>query len=328
MIGKKELDEMLDRLREETLPDVGVPRPMLATALEDQDLDRLQYPLLGSPKIDGYRGLFWKGRFYARSGKLHPCPAVQALAKKMQEAGLPDLDGELIVPGESFNTGGGKLRRLDYTGPVGFLVYDLLNDGLPFLNRWELYSHLEKVPGLEYVTQVWLENKTQLLDFENTCLAGGFEGVVVRKPSALYKHGRGTLRDQIMLKLKRFHTAEARVLELLPRMHNENPQETSPLGYAERSSAKEGLLETNILGRIKVQGLNGPFKGQVFHIGTFDGLTEDDKIQELRNQTLLGKVITYKYFPTGAKDRPRHPVFLCERPYWDREEEQDDREKE
>ena len=209
---------------------------------------------------------------------------------------------------------------------MGFLVYDLLNDGLPFLNRWELYSHLEKVPGLEYVTQVWLENKTQLLDFENACLSAGFEGVVVRKPSALYKHGRGTLRDQIMLKLKRFATAEARVLELLPRMHNENPQETSPLGYAERSSAKEGLLETNVLGRIKVQGLNGPYQGQVFHIGTFDGLTEDDKIQELRNQTLLGKVITYKYFPTGAKDRPRHPVFICERPYWDREEEQDDRE--
>lgn len=302
------------------------PRPMLATALEDKDLDGLQFPLLGSPKIDGYRGLFWKGRFYARSGKPHPCPAIQALAKKMREAGLPDLDGELIVPGESFNTGGGKLRRLDYTGPVGFLVYDLLNDGLPFLNRWELYSHLEKVPGLEYVTQVWLENKSQLLDFENACLAGGFEGVVVRKPSALYKHGRGTLRDQIMLKLKRFATAEARVLELLPRMHNENPQETSPLGYAERSSAKERLLETNILGRIKVQGLNGPYQGQVFHIGTFDGLTEDDKIQELRNQTLLGKVVTYKYFPTGAKDRPRHPVFLCERPDWDREEEQDDRE--
>lgn len=324
MIGK--IDEMLDRLREETLPDVRVPRPMLATALEDKDLDGLHFPLLGSPKIDGYRGLFWKGRFYARSGKPHPCPAIQALAKRMSEAGLPDLDGELIVPGESFNTGGGKLRRLDYTGPVGFLVYDLLNDGLPFLNRWELYSHLEKVPGLEYVTQAWLENKSQLLDFENACLAGGFEGVVVRKPSALYKHGRGTLRDQIMLKLKRFHTAEARVLELLPRMHNENPQETSPLGYAERSSAKEGLLETNILGRIKVQGLNGPFQGQVFHIGTFDGLTEDDKIQELRSQTLLGKVITYKYFPTGAKDRPRHPVYLCERPDWDREEEQDDRE--
>lgn len=318
MIGK--IDEMLDRLREESLPDVGVPRPMLATALEDKDLDGLHFPLLGSPKIDGYRGLFWKGGFYARSGKPHPCPAIQALAKKMREAGLPDLDGELIVPGESFNTGGGKLRRLDYTGPVGFLVYDLLNDGLPFLNRWELYSHLEKVPGLEYVTQVWLENKSQLLDFENACLTGGFEGVVVRKPSALYKHGRGTLRDQIMLKLKRFHTAEARVLELLPRMHNENPQEVSPLGYAERSSAKEGLLETNVLGRIKVQGLNGPFQGQVFHIGTFDGLTEDDKIQELRAGTLLGKVITYKYFPTGAKDRPRHPVYLCERPDWDREE--------
>lgn len=322
MMGK--IDEMLDRLKEEILPDVGVPRPMLATALEDKDLDELQYPLMGSPKIDGYRGLFWKGKIYARSGKLHPCPAVQELAKRMQEAGLPDLDGELIVPGESFNTGGGKLRRLDYTGPVEFLVYDLLNDELPFFNRWELYSHLERIPGVRYVFQVWIKDKTQLLDFENGCLSSGFEGVVVRKPSARYKHGRGTLRDQIMLKLKRFSTAEAKVLELLPRMHNENPQETSPLGYAERSSAKEGLLETNVLGRIKVQGINGPYKGKVFYIGTFDGMTEDVKIQKLKSQTLLGRVITYKYFPTGAKDRPRHPVYLCERPFWDWEEEEDE----
>ena len=84
MIGK--IDEMLDRLREESIPDRGVPRPMLATALEDKDLDGLQFPLLGSPKIDGYRGLFWKGKIYARSGKLHPCPAVQELGRKMQDS--------------------------------------------------------------------------------------------------------------------------------------------------------------------------------------------------------------------------------------------------
>lgn len=82
MIGNKELDEMLERLREESLPNVGVPRPMLATALEDKDLDGLQFPLLGSPKIDGYRGLFWKGKSTQGVGSSIPAPQCRHWARK------------------------------------------------------------------------------------------------------------------------------------------------------------------------------------------------------------------------------------------------------
>lgn len=299
------------------VPSPKPPRPMLAEAIKETDFQKLKFPFLASAKIDGYRGIYWQGNFYTRSGKEHPSPAVKALAKKLQEAGYPDLDGELIVPDENFHSGGGKLREHNYSGPVEYIIYDVLNDELPFLNRWELYSHLKEVPGVKVLAQVWLENQAQLLDFENTCLHDGFEGVVIRKPSAKYKHGRGTLNDQIMLKLKRFHTAEAKVLALYPRMHNENPMTQSPLGFAERSTAQAGLVETNVLGKLDVIGLNGPYKGKTFSIGTFDGLTEDEKIQILRDGSLKGKTISYKYFPTGAKDKPRHPVYLCLRPSWD-----------
>ena len=48
------------------------PRPMLAGALGEGDLSKVSWPMLASYKIDGYRCLVWKGKAYARSGKLHP----------------------------------------------------------------------------------------------------------------------------------------------------------------------------------------------------------------------------------------------------------------
>lgn len=311
--------------KEDSSPQVAVPRPMLATAITEKDFQALSWPFIASPKIDGYRGLFWEGRFYARSGKPHVCKAIKRLAQELCSAGLPSgLDGEFIVPGESFNSAGGKLRQEAYDGPVKFCVFDWAKPGLPFANRLEVLRGLaDRFPAeVELVTQTWVTNAENLLAFESHALFDGFEGVVIRKPGASYKHGRGTLRDQIMLKLKRFATAEARVLEVFPRMHNTNEQTTTPLGYAERSSAQAGLETTNVLGRILVEGINGQYAGVQFSIGTFDGLTEDDRIWYLGHpEAMKDEIITYKYFPTGAKDRPRHPVFIGLRPAWDRGDE-------
>lgn len=291
-----------------------VPRPMLASALEEKDLASIQWPMLGSYKVDGYRCHLHNGKAYARSGKLHPCRAVQKWASQITYP----LDGELIVPGKDFNEAGGLLRRAEYSGPFEFLIFDLMQDGLKAQERFQfLISVQASLPSnCKLLSQVWLENLDQLKGFENEALELGFEGIVLRKPGALYKHGRGTLRDQIMLKLKRFKTAEARVLSVEPRMYNSNEAEQSPLGYTERSSAKAGLVPTNVLGKLNVVGLNGQFKGVHFSIGNFDGLTDDEKIQLLARPP-LDQVLTYKYFPQGLLDRPRHPVFLGWRPTWD-----------
>ena len=103
-------------------------------------------------------------------------------------------------------------------------------------------------------------------------------------------------------------------------MHNLNEAELTPLGYIERSTAQDGLVETNVLGKLHVQGLNGPYKGVHFDIGNFDGLSDQDK-EELLATPPLGKVLTYKFFPTGALNKPRHPVFLRWRETFDMEEE-------
>jgi len=307
-----------ERLR--ALPQIP-GKPMLAGRVA-KDTD-LRWPKLGSLKIDGYRAVYSQGEFFARSGKLHPAPAVRALAKELQRRGLPDgLDGELTVPGKGFNEAGGLLRREDYTGPLRYQVFDLMHEGLKAEERFQLLSALtEKFPeNVTLLDQVWLRSLEEMQSFENDALAAGAEGIVLRDPGAFYKHGRGTPKDQIMIKIKRFRSAEALVLGVSPRMHNTNPEELTPLGYTERSTAKDGLEETDILGKLEVIGLNGPWKNVRFSIGNFDGLTDEEKRYYLKNPP-LEQVVTFKYFPEGALDRPRHPVFIGFRPDVDQDPE-------
>lgn len=46
-----------------------------------------------------------------------------------------------------------------------------------------------------------------------------------------------------------------------------------------------------------------------FEVGTGFTLAERDRFWRER-ESLVGKFVTYKFFPTGSKDRPRHPVFI------------------
>lgn len=309
---------LLDRLKD--LPQIP-GAPMLAGRVQ-RDSD-IRWPKLGSLKIDGYRAVYAGGEFFARSGKLHQAPAIRALARELQKRGLPDgLDGELTVPGKDFNEAGGLLRREDYDGPLRFQVFELMHPGLNAQERFQFLSALSgKFPeNVSLLDQVWLKSLEEMQSFENDALAAGAEGIVLKEPLAKYKHGRGTPKDQIMLKIKRFRSAEALVLGVEPRMHNTNEEERTPLGYAERSTAKDGLVPTDVLGKLHVIGLNGPWKNVRFSIGNFDGLTDEEKRYYLANPPIQ-EVVTFKYFPEGALDRPRHSVFIGFRPDVDQDSE-------
>lgn len=296
-------------------------RPMLAGRVQNDK--EIRFPKLGSLKIDGYRAVYAGGEFFARSGKLHQAPAIRTLAKELQKRGFPDgLDGELTIPGKSFNEAGGLLRREDYDGPLLYQVFDVMHPGLNAQERFQFLAALSSQfpENVKLLDQVWLKSLEEMQSFENDALAAGAEGIILKEPLASYKHGRGTPKDQIMLKIKRFRSLEALVLGVEPRMHNTNQEEETPLGYTERSTAKDGLVPTDILGKLHVIGLNGDFKRVRFSIGNFDGLTDEEKRYYLANPP-IHQVVTYKYFPEGTLDRPRHPVFIGFRPDVDQDPE-------
>jgi len=129
---------------------------------------------------------------------------------------------------------------------------------------------------------------------------------MIRTPLGKYKCGRSTLKEQILMKLKRFHDAEAKVIDFEEKMQNENVQERDEFGLAKRSSKKDGLVPANTLGALIVEDLK---TGVRFNIGS--GF--DDELKKeiwLHKRKYKNKIVKYKYQSIGVKNAPRFPVFL------------------
>jgi DNA ligase-1 len=148
-------------------------------------------------------------------------------------------------------------------------------------------------------------NEKELLDFEEGCINAGFEGAMIRDPDGLYKYGRSTTREGILLKLKRKMTSEFRVRGFVEQMHNGNVLLVDNLGYADRQTLKANMVPMDTLGALEVTDLK---TGVEFNVGT--GFTDGDRAEIWNNKAKYQDAIgTYEYLPYGIKDKPRHPAF-------------------
>jgi len=156
------------------------------------------------------------------------------------------------------------------------------------------------------LTQTLINNVEELKAYEAKCIAEGYEGAILRLPSAPYKCGRSTARQQWMLKVKRFTDAEAVVTGYEPQFRNDNPITRDAFGLAERSSHKANKVVLEKLG--KLIGKNK--KGQIVKVGS--GFTDAERVQLWSvRETLIGKTFTYKSQLHGEKEAPRLPIFKC-----------------
>lgn len=283
-------------------------KPMLSASVDD--VKTLRLPLLGSPKLDGIRAMVIDGVLVSRNLKPIPNKRVQAMFSKRM---LEGLDGELIVgpagAPDVFRATTSGVMSVDGEPDVWFHVFDCMSEPeLPFYRRLEVARNIVTGSGRSVVVdQSPIVDLEWLAAFEAECLALGYEGVMLRHPESPYKYGRGTLRAHDLMKLKQFADAEAKVVGVYEQQHNANEAKRDALGRVERSSHKAGKVGKGVLGGLEVVGVNGPYKGKEFNIGTgFD----DAQRAALWRENLTGKIVKYKYFPSGSKDAPRFPVFL------------------
>ena len=280
-------------------------KPMLAAPTDGENLP---YPMLVSPKLDGVRALVIDGVVVSRSLKPIPNKYVQHLFGKPEYEGL---DGELIVDEVTaenvFQTTTSGVMSIEGEPNVRFFVFDhYIDNGPPLLEFEERLAIAESLSGgrVVYVEHSVVKSQTQLLRKEKQYLKRGYEGLMARLPSGEYKHGRSTLKQAWLLKLKRFADSEATVIATKELMHNSNEATTNALGHKERSHKKAGMVGKGMLGAITVVDVK---TGVEFDIGT--GFTEEQR-KELWQQDLIDKLVKYKYQPVGVKDKPRFPVFL------------------
>ena len=280
-------------------------KPMLAAKT---DGGGLRYPLLASPKLDGVRCLIAKATAFSRTLKPIPNHHVQATLGK---PAINGWDGELIVgspcaPDVYRQTTSGVMAA-EGEPNFCFHAFDRYDLRLPFYRRLEkITQDARSVPWLTIVPHTVITDWPQLAAFEQDCLAAGYEGVMLRDPEAPYKEGRSTSREGWLLKLKRFEDSEAVVMEVVELMHNDNEAKTNALGKTERSSHKANKRGGDTMGSLRVKDVHTAVE---FDIGTgFDAATRKEIWQRYKHYT--GKILKYKFFPGGVKDKPRFPVFL------------------
>lgn len=288
----------------------GTFKPMLAATVDD--VAKLTLPLLASVKLDGIRAIVLDGVVVSRSLKPIPNKHVQQLFGGPK---LEGLDGELIVGNAAnkdvFRNTTSGVMAIHGTPDVWFFAFDhVTNPSVSFAARQLQVKQLSGIAmRVIKVGQTLITDVEELNKFEAKALADGYEGVMLRHAGSPYKHGRGTAKAQDLMKLKRFADAEAKILGVEEQMHNGNEAVTNALGAKERSSKQAGMVGKHTLGALLVQGINGPYAGIKFSVGTgFDDATRH-KLWRTRHE-LSGQVIKYKFFPTGSKDAPRFPVFL------------------
>jgi DNA ligase-1 len=272
-------------------------------------LDKVKFPIYISTKFDGIRALVIEGVVYSRSLKPIRNKHVQKLFGKPECNGF---DGELIVGDiyakDVFQKTTSGVMSEDGTPDVTYYVFDVFTNNTETYKE-RLYTLNDKLVLVQFTnvvaTQQWyIETEEELTKLLSKEKVKGGEGLIGRNPNGVYKYGRSTPKEQFSMKFKFFEQEEFEVVGFNERMHNTNEQKRDELGYAERSSARDGLVPTNTLGSLVLK-----YNDTTFSCGT--GF--DDKLRKEiwdNKELYLGKLASIRYMSVGSKDLPRVPSFI------------------
>lgn len=281
-------------------------KPLLSCGVS---VDNINFPIYVSTKFDGIRAMVIDGVVYSRSMKPIRNEYVQKLFGKEEYQGF---DGELIV-GDIYakdvfqKTTSGVMSK-DGEPDVTFYVFDLWN--LPdedYESRQSILQDLllqDSTMSSVIYTMIHKCHTVEDLDFflNHEEKVGG-EGLIGRNPKGRYKYGRSTPKEQFSMKFKFFEQDEFEVVGFTERMHNSNEQTRDNLGYAERSSSKEGMIPMNTLGSLVLK-----YGDDTFNCGT--GFTDALRDEIWFNQEkYLGKLASIRYMSVGQAILPRVPSF-------------------
>lgn len=268
------------KLRQDEKTKLHGPPVLLAHKFDDfEDLDPTGWWY--SEKLDGVRA-WWNGEnFISRQGNVFHAPA-------WFKEGLPDhlLDGELWIDRGKFQATMAVVRRLDggdMWKAVKYVVFDaphLTDKGFE-----ERLDALEKIclvstnQFIKFHPHHRVQSRKHILDELKAVESLGGEGLMIRKPGALYEAGRSAT----ILKVKPFKDAEAVVI-----------------GYEPGKGRHKGVT-----GGLLVRMPNG----KEFNVGT--GLTDAER----RSPPKVGATITYRYTEHTNDGIPKCASFVCVRDY-------------
>lgn len=300
-------------------------KPMLAS---DFVQEKIRWPAIAQPKIDGVRGLNLQGALTGRSLKAFGNKFTNNFFGSDVYRGF---DGEMAAESEvhpdlcrlttsALNTHEGEPYVLwwlfDYVTPETL--------SLPYHKRYtKLLEYVQNLDALEKRVRVvpshFCTTLDQLLELEERWLGQGYEGAIIRDPQLLYKHGRSTVREGGMLRIKRFIDAEIVVTGIVEGQQNNNEAQVNELGLQYRSTHAAGMVQSGKVGTILgevlarvVDPITGAVlleKGQMIEVSPGRMTASEREFYFQHPDQIIGQIAKFQFFPKGLKDKPRFPTF-------------------
>lgn len=301
------------------------------------DPDKIKFPCVIQKKWDGMKLIIDTRdgdlKFLGRSMKpIKNQWVVETLTAAMQDflfvsdgAGVV-LEGELQAGGLFENCDGLLSASYREFTDLKYHVFDEVHDtSLDYHDRYETARVSVNLIANDIFTLVPNVNVTSLEDLLAIHAVNdadpALDGTIVRQPDMAYKAGKRTVNEGYVVKFKSFLDDEAEIIGFEELMHNDNEGYKNPLGRTERSTAKDGLRGGDTLGAFVCRFKNG----KEFKIGSFKGMSRAYGKELWDNrESLIGKLVKFKYMRLTKYDVPLHPVFLGFRDPVDLDRPEDD----
>ncbi len=279
-----------------------IQKPLLAGKF---DSEKAKFPYAATPKIDGIRFLMVGGAALTRSFK----PIRNEYLQKILSSNLPEgIDGEL-TSGSTFQECS-SIMRIKGEPDFKVWIFDFVNpkgEVKPYKERMDELRKFENfnIPSYEILFPTIVSNQEQIDHLMINNLNAGYEGLMLRDPNGIYKFGRSSVKENILLKVKEFMDDEAEIISFREKMINTNEGLKDNFGRTKRSSCQDGLKPSGTLGGLILRNSEG------FEFSCGSGLNDALRDEIWKNKSkYLGKLVKYKFMSKGRKDLPRHPVFM------------------
>jgi len=271
---------------------VDVPSPMLAHEYQKRGKGFV-FPCYTQPKLDGTRAVGMPGKgLFSRLRKTFP--HMEHILREL--AMLPAhliLDGELYTNELTFQEIVGLVKKetlkqgdAEKQLKIKYHVYDIIDTTKTYDERLRDLGALWLSHRFEHICLVPTErcaSETQMKIQHNHFVANGYEGIMLRSSTGLYKHSRSA----DLLKYKEFFDAEYEVV-----------------GFKEGEGQEKGC----VLWMCKTE------KGQTFHCRP-RGTREDRAELFQKGAEYVGKKLTVRYQELTDEGLPRFPVGIAFRDY-------------
>jgi DNA ligase-1 len=220
------------------------------------------------------------------------------------------LDGELLSKSLTFNELSGLTRQLDKELPddLYFYCFDIVHKEqfyIPFQVRIVNLHELE-APYVKIVKQKLLQTVEEVNDYYQEALDWGCDGLILRDPNGKYKFGRGTIKEGLIYKMKPFQTFDAKIISVIQatEVREGAEKKINELGRSVTSKKKDDRILIEKASAFTVLYEEKELKVTI-------AMTDEEKEEVWKNkEQYIGRMIEYKGMLVGAKDLPRHPIFL------------------